>query len=344
MTQWPDVVRTAVVGAGEHGSRHARELLKLSGTKLVGVYDLRTERAGQLAEELGVQAFSGLDEALGAVEAVSIVIPATDHAQVAGRAFQRGVDVLLEKPITRTLQEADDLVRRAAAENRILQVGHVERFNPGVVAAKAVTLNPLFFEVHRLGVFSARSLDVDVVFDLMIHDLDIVLWMVKAPVAEVRAVGLPVLSDKVDIANARVEFQNGAVANFTASRVSTERVRKFRYFQPSEYISIDFARRDAIALSVDRGAREPQIRFRRLQPSYDSARAVQNAPKTGEEPLRAELLAFLESVRTRRPPLVSGAEGREALALAERVMDCIEAHAAQLNVPLGRAAGHSGEL
>jgi predicted dehydrogenase len=347
MTQWPDVVRTAVIGAGEHGSRHARELLKLPGAKLVGVYDLRTERAGQLAEELGVQAFSGLDEALGAVEAVSIVIPATDHAQVAGRAFQRGVDVLLEKPITRTLQEADDLVRRATAENRILQVGHVERFNPGVLAAKAVTRNPLFFEVHRLGVFSPRSLDVDVVFDLMIHDLDIVLWMVKAPVAEVRAVGLPVLSDKVDIANARVEFQNGAVANFTASRVSTERVRKFRYFQPSEYISIDFARRDAIALSVDRAAREPQIRFRRLQPSQDSARTartLQNAPETGEEPLRAELLAFLESVRTRRPPLVSGAEGREALALAERVMDCIEAHAAQLNVPLGRAAGHSGEL
>src|SRR5438067_1848521 len=200
MTQWPDVVRTAVVGAGEHGSRHARELLKLPGAKLVGVYDLRTERAGQLAEELGVRAFSGLDEALGAAEAVSIVIPATEHAQVAGRAFQRGVDVLLEKPITRTLQEADDLVRRATAENRILQVGHVERFNPGVLAAKAVTRNPLFFEVHRLGVFSRRSLDVDVVFDLMIHDLDIVLWMVKAPVAEVRAVGLPVLSDKVDIA------------------------------------------------------------------------------------------------------------------------------------------------
>src|SRR5207249_10525712 len=151
-------------------------------------------------------------------------------------------------------------------KNRILQVGHLERFNPGVMVAKAITRNPLFFEVHRLGVFSARSLDVDVVFDLMIHDLDLVLWMVNSPVAEVRAVGLPVLSDKVDIANARVEFQNGAVANFTASRVSTERVRKFRYFQPSEYISIDFARRDAIAFSVDRNGPAPQIQFRKLQP------------------------------------------------------------------------------
>ena len=210
-------------------------------------------------------------------------------------------------------------------------MGHVERFNPGVVAAKAATRNPLFFEIHRLGVFSSRSLDVDVVFDLMIHDLDLVLWMTGASPVEVRAVGLPVLSDKVDIANARVEFSNGAVANLTASRVSTEKVRKFRYFQPHEYISIDFTRRDALVLSVDRDGPEPRVGFRKLETHK-------------REPLGAELESFVESVRTRRPPLVGGREGREALALAEQVMICIEQHAARVHFPLRRAAGRTGEL
>jgi predicted dehydrogenase len=239
--------------------------------------------------------------------------------------------VLLEKPITRTVEEADEITALAAARGCILQVGHVERFNPGVVAAKAVTRQPLFFEIHRLGVFSPRSLDVDVVFDLMIHDLDLVLWLSGANVRDVRAVGLPVLSDKVDIANARVEFENGTVANFTASRVSTERVRKFRFFQPSEYVSIDFTRRDVLVLSVNRQGGGPKIGFRKLE--------TQPA-----EPLRAELAAFVESVRARTAPLVGGAEGRAALALAERVMICIEQHAAQVGYPLARSAGQIGEL
>jgi len=214
-------VPVAVIGVGEHGQSHGRHLKEVEGAELVGLYDARAERCRQVATELGVRAFRGLQEALDSVRAVSVVIPTTDHAAVALEAFDRGVDVLLEKPITRTVEEADDLIQRAQAQGRILQVGHVERFNPGVVAAKAVTRNPLFFEIHRLGVFSARSLDVDVVFDLMIHDLDLILWMVDAPVSDVRAVGLPVLSDKVDIANARVEFENGTVANLTASRAST---------------------------------------------------------------------------------------------------------------------------
>ncbi len=323
----------AVIGVGEHGKNHARQFKEVRGAELVGVHDLRLERCRQVAAELGVQAFESLDEALKSVRAVSVVIPTTEHAVVARQAFARGVDVLLEKPITRTLEEADDLIQRADAEGRILQVGHLERFNPGVVAAKAETRSPLFFEVHRLGVFSPRSLDVDVVFDLMIHDLDLVLWMVDAPVREVRAVGLPVLSDKVDIANARVEFENGTVANLTASRVSTEKVRKFRYFQPHEYISIDFSRRDALVVSVDPADANPQIGFRKLE-----TKPV--------EPLRAELEAFVDSVHTRRPPLVSGREGREALALAERVMNCIEEHAAQVRTlaaatraPLRRPSG-----
>ena len=325
----------AVVGVGEHGRNHARAFREIAGAQLVGVYDLLGERSREVAAEFGVLAFGSLDEALAAVRAVSVVIPTTEHAAVAREAFRRSVDVLLEKPITRTVEEADALIECAIRGKHVLQVGHLERFNPGVVAAKAVTRNPLFFEIHRLGVFSPRSLDVDVVFDLMIHDLDLVLWMVESPVEDVRAVGLPVLSDKVDIANARVEFENGAVANLTASRVSTEKVRKFRYFQPSEYISIDFSRRDAIAVGVERDGSAARIGFRKLEPPGGDYRS---------DPLRAELEAFVESVRTRRPPLVGGAEGRAALALAERVMNRIEEHAAQLRMPLGRPVGSSGEL
>ncbi len=326
----------AVIGVGEHGRNHARQFKQVVGAELVGVYDARPERCREVAEELSVRAFGSVEEALDSARAVSVVIPTSEHAALAQKAFDRGVDVLLEKPISRTLEEADELIRRAESEGRILQVGHVERFNPGVVAAKPATSNPLFFEVHRLGVFTPRSLDVDVVFDLMIHDLDLILWLMDSPVSDVRAVGLPVLSDKVDIANARVEFENGTVANLTASRVSTERVRKFRYFQPHEYISIDFSRRDALAIRVDRSDPNPEMDFRKL-----GARPV--------EPLRAELEAFVDCVRTRRAPLVGGREGRSALALAERVMNCIEQHAALVGpraraAPLRRAAGHSGEM
>ena len=323
-------IPVAVLGVGEHGKKHARELKQVAGADLVGVFDLRPERTAEIASELGVRAFQNLAEALASVRAVSVVIPTTDHAAVARWAFEQGVDVLLEKPITRTVEEASELIELAERHGRILQVGHLERFNPGVVAAQAATTRPMFFEIHRLGVFSARSLDVDVVFDLMIHDLDLVLWMVNSPWRDVRAVGLPVLSDKVDIANARVEFENGAVANLTASRASTERVRKFRYFQPNEYFSIDFTRRDATMIRVDREGPAPRIAFQKLT-------------ITPQEPLRAELEAFVDSVRTRRPPLVGGREGKLALALAEQVMNCIEQHAALVNVPLRRSVGQSGE-
>lgn len=321
----------AVIGVGEHGKNHARELKQVEGAELVGIFDINPDRSREAEQEFGVKAFASLEEALAAARAVTVVIPTIRHAEVAHRAFDRGVDVLLEKPITRSLKEADELISRAEAEKRILQVGHVERFNPGVVAARAITHDPLFFEIHRLGVFSPRSLDVDVVFDLMIHDLDLVLWMVDSPVAEVRAVGLAVLSDKVDIANARVEFENGTVANLTASRVSTEKVRKFRYFQPHEYVSIDFARRDALGIRVDREGPSPKIGFH-------------NIDAVPQEPLRAELASFVESVRTRRAPLVGGRDGRAALALAVRVMECIEEHAASVHLPLARSEGRSGEM
>ncbi|HEX5483727.1 MAG TPA: Gfo/Idh/MocA family oxidoreductase [Terriglobia bacterium] len=323
-------IRTAVIGAGEHGRNHARQYQAIPGVELAGVYDIRPERCRELAAELGVRAFASLEELWKAARAVSVVIPSVHHAALAREAFEHGVDVLLEKPITRTLEEADEIIRLAADRGCILQVGHVERFNPGVRAAQSITRQPLFFEIHRLGVFSPRSLDVDVVFDLMIHDLDLVLWLAESPVREVRAVGLPVLSDKVDIANARVEFESGAVANLTASRVSTEKVRKFRYFQPNEYISIDFSRRDVLVVNVDRSGDSPQIGFRKLE-------------TIPAEPLRAEIEAFLECVRSRQQPLIGGPEGRNALALAVQVMGCIEAHAEKVNIRLTQPPGYSGE-
>jgi predicted dehydrogenase len=324
-------IRVGVLGVGEHGKKHARHYAEIESAELVGVYDVRTDRCRQVAHELGVRAFNSLEEALRSIQAASIVIPTTDHSSVSSLAFGHGVDVLLEKPITRTVDEAVELIRLAESSGRILQVGHIERFNPGVMAAMPITRDPLFFEVHRLGVFSPRSLDVDVVYDLMIHDLDLVLWMAASKPSDVRAVGLPVLTNKVDIANARVEFENGAVANFTASRVSTEKVRKFRYFQPNEYISIDFSRQDALVIGVDRTDTNPEMSFRKLETQP-------------VEPLRAEIEAFLDSVRTRRPPLAGGREGRAALALAAQVMDCIERHAERVHLSVTRPLGHAGEV
>jgi predicted dehydrogenase len=224
------------------------------------------------------------------------------------------------------LAEADALLEAAKRHKRILQVGHVERFNPAVLAVEPILNRPLFFEVHRLGVFTPRSLDVDVIYDLMIHDLDILLAMVKEPVEEVKAVGIPVLTDKVDIAHARLEFSGGAVANITASRVSTERVRKMRFFQQHEYISLDYARRDALRVGVKRPGPQPEFSFEKL-----ATQAV--------EPLHAELQAFVDASRTRREPRTNGAAGRAALELATRVMQSIQGHTERVNVHSAHGAG-----
>ena len=228
--------------------------------------------------------------------------------------------MLVEKPIALSLEEADALIAAAQRAHRILQVGHLERFNPAVIALTPVVNRPLFFEVHRLGLFSHRSLDVDVVFDVMIHDLDILLSLVNSPVIDLHAVGIPILTDKVDIAHARIEFASGAVANLTASRVSTERVRKLRIFQEHEYVSVDYTRQDVLRVRVKPGTSD-----------FDFEKCETHT----EEPLLAELRGFLESVRSRRPPLVDGLAGRRALALAGRVMQDILAHArrVQVNAP-----------
>ncbi|HYL63846.1 MAG TPA: Gfo/Idh/MocA family oxidoreductase [Candidatus Methylomirabilis sp.] len=306
-------VRTAVVGTGEFGRNHARVYRELQGAELVGVYDQDRARAEAVAAEFQTHALRSFEEVRERAEAVSVAVPTVSHAEVGCWLLESGVDVLVEKPMAATLSEADDLLAAAQRHGRILQVGHVERFNPAVTAVEPILNRPLFFEVHRLGVFTPRSLDVEVIYDLMIHDLDILLALVKEPVTEVKAVGIPVLTDKVDIAHARLEFAGGAVANVTASRVSTERVRKMRFFQQHEYISLDYARRDALRVSVKRPGPQPEFSFEKL-------------PAPNSEPLYAELEAFLEAVRTRREPKTDGAAGRAALELASRVMASIQEH------------------
>ncbi len=310
-------IRVAVVGAGEFGRNHARVYGELAGAELVGLVDQDLARAEKTAQEFRCAAFKGIEELRGRVDAATVSVPTVAHSEVGCRLMEMGIDVLVEKPMASTLAEADALLESARKHKRILQVGHVERFNPAVLAVEAVVNRPLFFEVHRLGVFTPRSLDVDVIFDLMIHDLDILLALVKEQVTEVKAVGIPVLTEKVDIAHARLEFAGGAVANVTASRVSTERVRKMRFFQAREYISLDYARRDALRVGVKKPGPQPEFGFEKL-------------PAPATEPLQAELEAFLEAVRTRVAPKTDGAAGRAALELASRVMTSIREHDARV--------------
>jgi len=312
-------IRVAVVGTGEFGRNHARVYRELDGAELVGVFDENPERAAAVAAEFQTLVLTRLEELPGRADAASVAVPTVAHAEVGCRLLEMGLDVLVEKPMAVNLAEADALLKAARKNGRILQVGHVERFNPAVTAVEPILNRPLFFEVHRLGVFTPRSLDVDVIYDLMIHDLDILLAMVNEPVVEVKAVGIPVLTEKVDIAHARLEFAGGAVANITASRVSTERVRKMRFFQQHEYISLDYARRDALRIGVKKPGPQPEFGFEKL-----------NAPAV--EPLHAELEAFVNASRSRKEPCTNGAAGRAALELATRVMASIQEHAARVQI------------
>jgi predicted dehydrogenase len=318
VTQKP--IRVAVVGAGEFGRNHVRVWRELEGAELAGIVDSNPERAQKIASEFSTKVFPGI-ESLSAekVDAVSLAVPTKDHARVGCQLLDAGHDVLVEKPIAASLEDADRLIASAKRSGRILQVGHVERFNPAVVAVQQIVSKPMFFEVHRMGIFTPRSLDIDVVYDVMIHDLDILLSLVGAPVEDLKAVGIPVITDKVDIAHARLEFSNGTVANLTASRVSTERVRKMRFFQEHEYVSLDFTRQDVLRVRVQPGSPLPEIGF-------------ENVPTTPEEPLRAELRSFLDCVRSRKVPVVDGTAGRRALELADRVMAGILAHAQRVQL------------
>jgi predicted dehydrogenase len=323
-------IRVGVVGTGEFGRNHARVYGEVPGAELVGVYDKDVARAAQVAAEFQTRALASIEELRGLADAVSVAVPTLEHSTVGCTLMEMGLDVLVEKPMAHNLAEADALLDAAKKFGRILQVGHVERFNPAVLAVEPILNRPLFFEVHRLGVFTARSLDVDVIYDVMIHDLDILLTLVKEPVTEVKAVGIPVLTDKVDIAHARLEFAGGAVANVTASRVSTERVRKMRFFQQHEYISLDYARRDALRVAVKKPGPQPEFAFEKL-------------PALAVEPLRAELEAFVDAVGTRREPRTSGRSGRAALELAERVMASIQEHGERVQLSALAAAQKTDE-
>ena len=318
------------------------------GVRLAAAIEPDCGRAAETEAQYGVPVFASVAELLGSgtrVDAASVAVPTVQHHAVASALLDGGLDVLVEKPLAATLAEADDLVERAERAGRILQVGHLERFNPAVLAVEPRIKRPMFFEAHRLSIFTPRSLDVDVVLDLMIHDLDIVLTFAASSVREVRAVGLPILSPKVDIANVRVEFESGCVANFTASRVSTERVRKLRFFQPRQYVSIDYARRDLLVIQLDSGVPgnlPPEIAAMLESGNVDPAvlaklAAAGGGPNPGlsfakpevrpGEPLRLEVESFLECVRTRREPRVSARQGRAALALALAIQDAMVVHA-----------------
>jgi predicted dehydrogenase len=321
-------IRVAVVGVGEFGRNHVRVWAEMEGVELVGVVDTNATRAAQVAAEFTTRVIRDVEALkIEKIDAVSLAVPTQEHSSLGCRLLDWGLDVLVEKPMASSVGEADGLIASAKRANRILQVGHLERFNPAVTAVKKIVANPMFFEVHRLGVFTPRSLDIDVVYDIMIHDLDVLLSLVDSPVTDLKAVGIPVITDKVDIAHARLEFATGAVANLTASRVSTERVRKMRFFQAQEYISIDFTRQDLLRVRVDQGAGKADSPVANL-PNMN----FEKVPTVPEEPLRAELRAFVHAVRTRRPPRVDGAAGRRALELADRVMAGIQEHARRVKL------------
>ena len=336
-------LRVAVVGAGAFGRNHLRVYRELEqagqAVQLTGVVDRDPATLAAASEKFGVPGFDSIEACLAAVgrlDAASVCVPTMHHATAAEPLLVAGVDLLVEKPLAANLTDADRILELARAHGRIVQAGHLERFNPAVTAARSQLHQPMFFEAHRLSVFTPRSLDVDVVLDLMIHDLDIVLSLVDSPVREVRAVGLPVLSRKVDIANVRLEFENGCVANFTASRVSTERVRKLRFFQPHQYLSLDFARQDLLLIDVTAAAgMDPAQLVALAQLAQQAGQhpsaglSLKKVPVETGEPLRLEIESFLEAVRNRTKPLVSAEDGRAALALALEINQAIAAHAAR---------------
>lgn len=300
-------MRVAVIGVGHLGRHHARILAAMPGIDLVGVVDTNEPRAREIADAHGTRAIGDLAGLAGKVDAVVVATPTASHAAVATPFLEAGIAVLVEKPLARTLEEADALVALARAKGATLAVGHTERFNPAVEAARPLLTAPRFIEGHRLGTFPDRSLDIDVVFDLMIHDIDVVLSIVASPVAAIDAVGVPVLTPRIDIANVRLRFDNGCIANLTASRISRDRTRKIRFFQPESYVAVDFAAQE---LEVWRLVRPPA-----------GVPSIQGGPVevVRAEPLARELEDFVAAVRERRDAAVTGEAGRHALELAERI-------------------------
>ena len=302
--------RVAVVGAGQFGRNHCRVVHESGRAELAVVVDVDAARAAESAAAAGALALTDYHDLAGQVDAAIVSAPTTSHAEIGCALMEQGIDVLVEKPIAPDPDSATRLIQTAERHGRILQVGHLERFNPAVVELERRATLPLFFEIHRLNLFSPRSLDVDVVLDLMIHDVDIVLGLTGAEPSEIRAAGVRILSEKVDIANVRMQFPNGCVANLTASRVSTERVRKLRLFQPRQYLSLDYTRQDLAIFSVGESR---QIGF-------------EQAPVAKSEPLKLQFDHFLDSIESRKSPKCSGLTARQTLGVALAILDKIKVH------------------
>jgi predicted dehydrogenase len=325
------VIRVAVIGAGSFGKHHVRAIKQLQQADLAGIVDVDLDKARQLAKEFGSRAFSKTEEIVAEIDAAVVATPTLTHEQVATSLLQAGVDVLVEKPIASSSEAGEHLARLARQCSRILQVGHLERFNPAVTALEQALTAPLFFEVHRLSTFTPRSLDIDVVLDLMIHDLDIVLSFTHEIPEEIRAAGISVLSPRVDIANVRLSFASGCVANLTASRISTEKVRKLRLFQPGQYISLDYQRQDALRVSMRKN--EPN----RPQGEFVSQFDFEHLPVEHGEPLQLELAAFFAAVRDRSHPRVDGFQAAKSLRVAEAILAKIKEHAHLVDQSLHRS-------
>ncbi len=306
------MIRVAVIGVGHLGQHHARILSELPGARLVGIVDVDRGRAEAIAAQRGTQAFTEVSALFGQVDAVTIAVPTVSHLTAAAPFLERGVPVLVEKPLAQSLAEADAMIALAASRGATLAVGHTERFNPAIEVARAHVTSPRFLEVHRLGVFPERSLDIDVVFDLMIHDLDVILSMPVGEIVAIEAVGVAVLTGRTDIANARLRFSSGCIANLTASRISRDRVRKIRFFQPDSYLSIDYAAQELEMWRL--------VRVNGQRPNIEGGAVA--VPR--EEPLKRELADFLAAVECGRPPLVTGRQGRAALALATEIASRME--------------------
>lgn len=322
----PRKLRVAAIGVGSLGRHHARnyaELAREGRVEFIGACDANAETANKVAADNECASFTDWKGLIDKVDAVSIATPTETHCEIACAFLEHGVHTLVEKPIASTLEDADRILAAAKASGAKLMVGQLERFNPAMVALRPHVTKPLYFEIHRVSPFPNRSLDVDVVLDVMIHDLDAVQWLVgeNTKVSSIHAVGIPIISDKVDAANARIEFENGAVANITASRVGTEKVRKTRFYQTNSYVVLDYATKFASVTSLNPNASHPLAGI-----------SINRLEINDVEPLRAEITAFLGSIENDSEPPVSGEDGRRALALAVGVLEKIEAHREMVNV------------
>jgi predicted dehydrogenase len=324
-------LQVGVIGVGYLGRFHAQKYAAMDGVRLVGVADPDRERAEAVARETGCSPFTDYWQLMERVEAASIVVPTIYHHEVAKNCLEHGLDLLVEKPFTTTLEEADELIELAKTKNLILQVGHLEQFNPAVQAAKPLLDHPLFIEAHRLSVFKDRSTDVDVVLDLMIHDIDIILSIVDAPIQTIHTVGAPVITPLTDIANARLIFANGCTANVTVSRISMENMRRMRIFQPGRYLSVDFSKKEVMSIRLKQGEQNQQ-------PLPD----IEKYGFADQDILEMELKDFISHVRDRSQPVVSGEAGRRALRVALEVVEQIRENRARIEEILGGHPDFSG--